>query len=304
MRRVLVTGGSGKLGRFVVRALATSFEVKVFDRLAADDGVEYVCGDVLDRPALTAAMDGCDTVVHLAALDEIIDASDTEFFRINVEGTWNVFDIARACGTKKVVQCSSVAAVNIGRDNPPQYLPVDTEHPCDPRTSYGLSKLLGEKIARRFSALGDMEVICLRPCLVMQPDIVYAIAAAAAKADGSAPPPPASHPSWRPVGGPPGGSRAFVDPRDVAQAFHGAVEAKGISWGVFFVTASDIYGALPTVQVIDRALGAVPETGAGDNYGPQSRSTIYDISATHRALDWSPQWNWADVLDEAIATGR
>ena len=129
MKRVLVTGGSGRLGKYVVAALGNDFEVTVFARNAPDVDGAFIQGDILDRSAGEGAVRNQDGVIHLAALDADVEASDSEFIKVNVEGTWNLFDCARAAGVKKVVHCSSVAAVNISPENPPRYLPVDVDHP-------------------------------------------------------------------------------------------------------------------------------------------------------------------------------
>ena len=227
MKRVLVTGGSGRLGSFVVRALIDSYQVTVLDLAKPTESCEFVIGSVLDRAVLTQALHGQDAVIHLAALDAAVSATDAEFMRVNVEGTWNLFECAHSAGIGKVVHYSSVAALNISRHNPPRYLPVDATHPADPQDGYGLSKLIGEKIARRCAVLG-MQVICLRPALVMQSDITYDVARLAAEADGTSPLPKASHPGWRDLGESTSGSRSFVDPRDAANAFKAALEVDDI----------------------------------------------------------------------------
>ena len=145
MKRVLVTGGSGRLGSFVVRALIDSYQVTVLDLAKPTESCEFVIGSVLDRAVLTQALHGQDAVIHLAALDAAVSATDAEFMRVNVEGTWNLFECAHSAGIGKVVHYSSVAALNISRHNPPRYLPVDATHPADPQDGYGLSKLIGEK---------------------------------------------------------------------------------------------------------------------------------------------------------------
>ena len=121
----------------------------------------------LNRSELAPAIHGHDAVLHLVAHDADANASETDFIRTNVEGTWNVFDLARAASVARFVHCSSVAALNISLENPPRHLPVDVTHTAAPREAYELSTLMGEAIARRFAALGDMSVISLRPTLVM-----------------------------------------------------------------------------------------------------------------------------------------
>lgn len=303
MKRVLVTGGSGHLGRYVVRALSENLQVTVFDKKKPDLGCAFASGDILDRAAVAEAVSDQDAVVHLAALDLAVPATDSEYMRVNVEGTWNLFDCARAAGVRKAVHCSSVAAVNISPENPPRYLPVDVDHPADPTIGYDLSKLIGEKIARRFAALGGMDVICLRPTFVMQPDDVYDVAKTTAEADGTAPP-PAAHPSWQSFGEVIAGSRSFVDPRDAAAAFKAALQTDGIPWGIFNVSSADSYSALPTLTVVEREFGVRPGLRNPERYAEGARTSIYDISATTKSLGWKPVHNWPSVLNEVLSAAQ
>lgn len=300
MNRILVTGGSGLLGSYVVRALRDRYQVTIFDLHGPKEPGEFIQGSILDRAILTKAVNNQDAIVHLAALDAAVAATDGEFMRVNVEGTWNLFEIARSAGISKVVHCSSVAALNISRQNPPRYLPVDAAHPADPRSAYGLSKLIGEKIARRF-ATREMQVICLRPTLVMQPEIVYDVAKLNAQAEGTTMPPEASHPTWRSLGESIAGSRAFIDPRDAAAAFKAALEVEDIAWGIYFIAASESYSLLPTMTVLERELGVQTEIEGAEQYAADSRRCMYDILSTEDQLGWKPVHHWEAILKEVLS---
>ena len=300
MKRVVVTGGSGRLGKYVVEALRTDFDVTVFDKIEPTFDCEFVQGDILDRASFAKALIGHDSVVHIAALDADADATDDQFIRVNVEGTWNVFGCARDAAIKKVVYCSSVAALNISPENPPQHLPVDVAHYADPVTAYGLSKLMGENIARRFFNLGGMDVICLRPSLILPPEYVYDIAITTAQADGTSAPPHASDATWKSWGEVFPGSRSFVDSRDAATAFRAALEAEHIPWGIFYVTSTVTYSALPTQEVVMREFGVAPELRDPVRYAGASRASIYDTSETTKYLGWTPVHDWPEILDEIL----
>jgi UDP-glucose 4-epimerase len=302
VKRVLVTGGAGRLGRYVVEALGDDFHVTVFDRIEPAFDCAFVQGDILDQAVIAEAVNGQDSIIHLAALDADVDATDAQFIRVNVEGTWNLFDCARNAGVKKIVHCSSVAAVNICPENPPRYLPVDIEHHVDPETAYGLSKLMGEKIARRFFMLGGMDIICLRPTLVLPPEYVYDVAITSAEVDGTPVPAVASDPSWKSFGEVIPGSRSYVDSRDAATAFRAALEADHIPWGIFYVASTDTYSALPTLDVVKREFGVVPVLKDPDRYVGDSRASIYDTSETTKSLGWKPVHGWPEILNEVLAT--
>ncbi|MBT4889722.1 MAG: NAD(P)-dependent oxidoreductase [Rhodospirillales bacterium] len=302
MKRVLVTGASGRLGKYVVEALGIDFQVTAFDCNKPDFDCEFIQGDILDRVSVAQAVKNQDSVIHIAALDADATGSESRFMQVNVEGVWNVFDCAREAGVKRIVHCSSVAAINISPENPPQYLPVDIDHPADPKEVYGLTKLLGEKIARRFFVLGGMDIICLRPTYIMQPDYLYDVVKLSAEADGTQPPSPASDPSWLSYGEVIPGSRSFVDPRDVATAFRAALEADDISWGIFTVASTDSHSDLPTLELVEREFGVKPEIRNPERYADRAGASIYDISETTKALGWKPAHSWPAVLEELLAT--
>ena len=91
--RVAVTGGAGRLGQTVVAILANHFEVTVIDKNFAESGGGQSI-DVLDSASLARALIGQDAVVHLAAIDASINATDRTFFETNNVDAWNVLDTA------------------------------------------------------------------------------------------------------------------------------------------------------------------------------------------------------------------
>lgn len=299
--KVLVTGGSGQLGSFVVAELMDHCRVSVLDLTPPKADVPYFAADILDRPALAAALAGHDAVVQLAALDAAVDATEEEFFHTNVQGLWNVLEAAEAAGVRRAVVCSSVAAYNISRENPPRYLPVDVDHALGPVTAYGLSKQVGEVVAKSFALRGAMQLCCLRPSLVMQANIAYDVAAKTAESDGGPPPPAASDPSWRPLSEAIAGSRAFIGPADAARCFRAALEADTGAYDVFIVAAADTYSALPTLEVVRREFAVEPEIRDSALYDADPRASIYDISRNREMLDWEPRERWADLLGRVIA---
>ena len=114
-------------------------------------------------------------------------------FDTNVRGTWNVLEAAHATSVRRVVVCSSVSALGIDFTNPrlpPAYLPIDEAHPLRPTQAYGLSKQLGEEIARSFARRGAMAVTCLRPAWVMFPDVLGSLVARLRTGPETGPGPP------------------------------------------------------------------------------------------------------------------
>ena len=109
---VLVTGGSGQLGAFVVNELMDHCRVSVLDIAPPRIDVPFFEADILDREAVAAAIDGHDAVVQLAALDGAVDATEQQFFETNVQGLRNVLEAAEAANVRRTVVCSSVAALS------------------------------------------------------------------------------------------------------------------------------------------------------------------------------------------------
>src|SRR4029077_19555330 len=110
--KVLVTGGTGFLGRRIVSELAPRHPLRLLVRSTASrerfpEGVEFAQGDVTDRESLTRAMTGCNAVVHGAALVKIL-APAADFDRINVGGLENVLAAAESVGSvERLVYVSS-----------------------------------------------------------------------------------------------------------------------------------------------------------------------------------------------------
>jgi len=294
--RVLVTGGSGRLGMFVVDELRPHHQVTVLDRQASAADVPFIKADIEDRAAMARAFEGIDAVVHLAALDQGVKASDEDFFRINVQGLWNVLEFAEQAGVKRVVATSSVVAANISRAHPPRYLPVDVEHPAAPVNAYGISKRAGEVVAEAFARRSAMEVISLRPSWVLRDECVHGLALAMARAESTPPPDVATiDPAWESRDEAPRGTCSFVSSRDAARAFRAAVTAEVDGYETCFVTAADTHSALPTSELMQREFDDLPEVRDPGLYSHDPRASAYDIAHTHRVLGWQPEERWADI---------
>ncbi|KRE68357.1 UDP-glucose 4-epimerase [Arthrobacter sp. Soil736] len=152
--RIAVTGGSGKLGRHVVRRLVgDGHAVLNLDRagersarLAVVDLRNY--GQVLDVIlGLDDRHQGFDAIVHLGAIPAPGLVPDAATFENNMLSTYNVFQAARRAGIKKVVYASSETVLGLPFDVDPPYIPVDEEYPARPESTYSLVKHLEEQMA-------------------------------------------------------------------------------------------------------------------------------------------------------------
>jgi dihydroflavonol-4-reductase len=164
----LVTGASGFIGSHVVRILV-EHGVKV--RALVQEGVplanlddlpvERVAGDLRDAASLERAVDGCDTVFHLAAIYAYWLPDPSLMYRVNVEGTVRLLGAALARGVRRVVHTSSIAAVGIapGEGGADEDTPFNSWDTAD---HYVLSKYMGELEALRFNQLG-LPVVVVNP---------------------------------------------------------------------------------------------------------------------------------------------
>jgi nucleoside-diphosphate-sugar epimerase len=177
---VLVTGASGMLGGAVAQALAArGDEVVVLQRRTSGlAGVSEVLGDVTDPAALRLAARGAETVVHLAAKVSVTGGW-RDFAAVNIEGTRNVLDAARAAGVRRFVQVSSPSVAHVG-----QALVGVGAEPADPsgaRGYYARSKAAAERLA--LAADGpDLAVVAIRPHLVWGPGDTQLVARIVARA--------------------------------------------------------------------------------------------------------------------------
>lgn len=170
--RVLVTGGSGFLGAWVVRQLAAAGATPVvFDRSSSRDKVVqvagaalarelvWVVGDIRRREDVIVAAEGCQRIIHLAGmLTPACSADPLLGAEVNLMGTLNVFETARAFGMPQVAYASSAGV----------YGPQDNHAPL-PATFYGTYKLACEGAARAYWLDHGMASVGLRPFVVYGP---------------------------------------------------------------------------------------------------------------------------------------
>jgi nucleoside-diphosphate-sugar epimerase len=159
--KVLVTGASGRIGRAFVETYRDEYSLRLTSHrklIEVSAGVEVVSADITDYDSILEAMEGIDAVVHLAA-DPRVQSPWDSILRLNLMGTYNIFEAARRSGTKKVVFASSNHACG--------YSVIESElvgpdSPMRPDSLYGVSKVFGEALGRYYSDRFDLSVICLR----------------------------------------------------------------------------------------------------------------------------------------------
>ncbi len=157
--KVLVTGGSGFIGRSVLEELLLrGHDVISLDLIEPSITVPFMVGDIRDLETLRKAARGVDAIIHLAAIVSAVEAMEKplDTFRTNVEGTLNVAEAARRENVK-VIYAGSVAVYG-----EPKILPVSEDHPVHPTNVYGSTKLAGESILLGYSGSYGLPVTSLR----------------------------------------------------------------------------------------------------------------------------------------------
>ncbi len=161
--KIAITGAAGVIGARLAANLTTDHDVVRVDIVG--DGL---IADVRDLEALTTAFAGCDTVVHLAGFPHVDTAWD-DIYNVNILGTRNAFEAARAAGVKRVIFASSNHAVGMIEEHrlPGIYQPaagviVGVDAEIQPDSLYGVSKVFGEAIGRYYSDKFGLYVACVR----------------------------------------------------------------------------------------------------------------------------------------------
>ncbi|MET0694655.1 MAG: NAD(P)-dependent oxidoreductase, partial [Propionibacteriaceae bacterium] len=167
--KVLVTGSSGGLGRFVVDDLvAAGYQVVAADRVRAEsspEGVQAVSWDGRDVGVLAEAMTGCSALIHLAAIPQPVGKAPEVVFTNNTAATFCALQAAAQVGITRAAIASSVSAYGMPwspRPTQALYVPIDESHPMRNYDPYGLGKEVDERTAQMFNRQYAMSVAALR----------------------------------------------------------------------------------------------------------------------------------------------
>lgn len=172
--RVIVTGGSGDIGRYVVHELhAHGFTPVILDvrpPRTATGHAEYVRCDLMSLDAAVREIRDCDAVVHLAAIPNPFNDPAERVMAVNMVTTYNVLEAVRLNRVPRIVYGCSESSSGFGVHRvalTPRYLPLDEEHPCWPHEVYSFTKRFGEEMVREYSRAFGIAGISLRYCWVL-----------------------------------------------------------------------------------------------------------------------------------------
>lgn len=294
MTKVLVTGGSGLLGRFVVDQLqARSVALTVLDLARpARPGIPFIEADIRDAGAVGTAMAGHDRVIHLAGYDDGNAPDEGDYLTTNLVGAWNVLAAAEAEGVTRFVGASSNAATGIARGCPPEYLPVDEGHPLKPSDGYAVAKEAMEGLGRAFVRRSGMAIAMLRPTLIVRPEMAPRMIAEL-NAGGEDQGITVDAPLY---GGLPA-YRAWVSSRDCAAAFVDAV--MNDRWSGYvdaYVAADDAMAGADTIATVEAVVGHRPEIRDLRRYEIDPAASALSNDRAKRLFGWAPRDRWRDIV--------
>lgn len=278
--RIIVTGGSGKLGHECVRQLIEAgHEVIALDlvpprqplcRFSRVDFTDY--GQVIEcMTHIDGGWEKPDAVLHLAAIPGPSNAPNAHLFQTNVTMTFNVFWAAKAAGVRNIVWASSETLTGIPFDNPPPYLPIDEETPRRPETAYALGMLLDEVMAAEFCRWDpDLKMIGLRYSYVKGPEDYSRF-----KALQDDP----RKQYWN--------FWSYIDVRDGAAAAVLALERNSKGLEVYLIASADTVMETPTADLLAQCFPDVPVRGTlGRN------QSLLSAARARSILGWAPAHTW------------
>ena len=305
-RRILVTGGSGFIGRHAVAELSRAgAHVRVVDlKPHPDPDVDTVVGDIADLDALESAFaGGIDSVVHLAAVTSVLRSLEQPdvTFTTNVAGTHALLEAARAAGARSLVFASTNAVTG------PMEAPAITEAATlKPLTPYGATKAAAEMLMSAYTASYGLRCACLRLTNVYGPgmqakDSIVARLMRAIRLERTF----EIYGDGRQV-------RDYVHVSDVIAAVRLGLDHD--EWeGPIVIGSGTSQSVLEVVEAVRQVTGAELAVEHGPARRGEMPAVIVDPSRA-RAAGWSPQfdfesglrgvwkeWSVADV--EAIAAG-
>jgi nucleoside-diphosphate-sugar epimerase len=288
--KVLVTGARGKVGRALCPRLAeagyevraTDLALPTWDRIDPGEIEDYWQVDLTDAGSAYAVVQGCDVVVHTAAIPQPVHNPPHVVFGNNLMSTFNVLEAAVRHGTRRFVNFSSETVPGFifpYRPFQPEYLPVDEAHPIRPQDPYATAKWFGELLCDRAVERADIRCTSIRPSWVQD--------------EGS------YERNLGPIVRDPsiliGNYCSYVDVHDLCDAVVLAIETDLAGHEVFYVASPDTIGGHPLVETVTSHYD-----GGDIEFRALGRADASAVSSekARRMLGWTPTRSWRDYLDD------
>lgn len=292
-RKIIITGGSGRAGLPVVKALSQQgFEIRNIDLvptpglggIVATDPqltdwgwmdrpgfVRYLYVDLTDLGCTIEAFQGAEAVIHFAAIARPGLRTASVTFNTNVQTSYNVFQAASILKMQRVIWSSSETALGLPlTPEKVHYAPMDEEHPLYPESAYALSKVVIEEMARHVSRWTGMPIIGLRISNVMTAE------------DYQQFPEYWKNPAlrtWNLFG--------YIDEHDLGDLCRLALDADIKGAEVFIGASADTVMNRPNKELMAEYFPGVPlKEGTGDF------DTLLGIDKARRMLGYNPTHSW------------
>jgi UDP-glucose 4-epimerase len=279
--KVLVTGGSGMVGRYVVDELALTHAVEVLDlKPLHRNDLPFHRVDVLDLPAVSSLVKGFDAIVHLAGIPHPLTEPAEKVFRVNTLGTYNTLEACLLNGIKKFIFMSSESTLGFAFSTTriwPEYIPIDESHPLRPQDPYGLSKVAGEMLCKGFSEKVELQTICLRAPWIWVPEERAHYKKLVTEYD-----------QWR------GNLWAFVHVKDVARAIAQVLENNSLKrHDAFFICADKNWAGRDSRSLLAEFYPEI--TNIAKDFG-HDQSLISNRKAK-QSFGFTPRFGAKDILE-------
>jgi len=280
---IVVTGGCGATGSWIVDRLAKSHTVTCLDRDTPSEprpDVDYRTVDLTDPGAVFDIITevDLDAVVHWAAIPVAGNHASVDLYRNNTLSAHNVLTAAGRVGAD-VVQASSDGAYGFffAAETPvPDELPITESHALRPEDPYGLSKVVAEEIGKTVARRDGISVASLRPSWIQLPDEY-----------------PCRDPDYvDDLSAGAGNYWSYVDVRDVVDLVEAALEADFEGHEAFNCVGPDNALGRPLKTLISDYYGSLPDdcTMSGDG-------AAYSTAKATRMVGWEPTRSWKTVVD-------
>lgn len=280
--KILITGGSGFLGRHLAQKLRDKHEIKIFDRTKTTTDLNFIQGCITSLQDVLEATANTEAIIHLAGVTPgtIADfqAADypTGYMKANVMGTYNVLESAVRNKVRKVIFASSICAAG----TKPVYAPIDEKHPVCPgghgsREMYGLTKYVGENLCQGYTNMFGLSTICLRFTWIVdlqsEPNLCV-------EADSGI-----SLLLW-----------TYVDIRDAVQSIEQALRAEEVSHEVFYIAADDTLCRQKNSVIVQKYFSYLAKADIDRRFLDSYRS-FFNIGKARKILGYSPEHSWRKV---------
>lgn len=280
MKRVVITGGSGLLGPWVLKEFVDhGYDVLNVDtRKPTEEICPTLIADLTKLGEVFEVLAGADAVVHLAAIPAMnIRPADVTFAN-NALSTYNILEAASTLGIKKAVITSSESSYGICfalHPFGPQYVPMDEFHPQLPQDAYGLSKIANEQTADMFNRRTGIQVVSFRLGNVISPEKY------------------GRFPSF--IHNPRERERilwSYIDTRDAAVAYRLAVETDGLGSVCLNIAADDT-----SMDIKSRDLMAECYPEVTDFREPlEGYESLLSNKKAKALLGWQPVYKWREEV--------